>query len=770
MDKDLNNILEEYLRNLQQHIYSTADFLDDEIFNIYSYLENSVLRGKLSEYIDESFFDERIKNILSDNFNHIFLDYLNDLINSYNIYSKSINSILIDKNKEKTEKIEEIRKEGNSFINGILYDNASFKRKLMRTTQGLEYEIIDNCKNQIKNKISVLPYSMQDNAYYEMQEKVKIFAGKFENIAYDEFYNLSNCFERNYIDKKIVPLKEEFDVTLDAINDNTKETKNELFEKQEQQFEEIKMCVFDLQQKYGVDEINELISTQSNSKSLDDFCTTQIQTLLKNGEDLSKVLELLDKIGGAMEFIKYREILKEKSEQLENNYGSDILNQVVNAEDISITYNSLLKNYIEEIKKGNLDGEFVLNFLEQVDNKAKEIVNKKDSDSVEIVELGEENTLNSEISNNNLEENILPEAQINEFGEIIRNNLDNEQIIKNPVPEFESPEEIADYEEINSIENNSIYNEVNNAIEKDGLNPKDYYKEHEEYNNPYEDRNFVLDEVRKDGRLLKNAKNFQNDRELVLEAIRSKGSALKYASEDLKNDRDFVLEAIKRKGVALRYASPVLKSDRDFVLNAIKCKSVALKYANPSFKNDRNFVLEAVKNNGLALRYAREFQDDTEIVETAIKQNKNAIKYASLEIQEKYKKTNEQEKNNEENQIQNNIVNETKNNNKEKESMLNNNSNMKEQPQAKFYSDEFNKILGKNNDENINNNNVKEQSQTQYYSDEFDKKLGRNNSSIEEMEIQELLQAKEELLKLKKYIPYENYDYSDNYYKSGRSR
>ena len=332
MDKDLNNILEEYLRNLQQHIYSTADFLDDEIFNIYSYLENSVLRGKLSEYIDESFFDERIKNILSDNFNHIFLDYLNDLINSYNIYSKSINSILIDKNKEKTEKIEEIRKEGNSFINGILYDNASFKRKLMRTTQGLEYEIIDNCKNQIKNKISVLPYSMQDNAYYEMQEKVKIFAGKFENIAYDEFYNLSNCFERNYIDKKIVPLKEEFDVTLDAINDNTKETKNELFEKQEQQFEEIKMCVFDLQQKYGVDEINELISTQSNSKSLDDFCTTQIQTLLKNGEDLSKVLELLDKIGGAMEFIKYREILKEKSEQLENNYGSDILNQVVNAE------------------------------------------------------------------------------------------------------------------------------------------------------------------------------------------------------------------------------------------------------------------------------------------------------------------------------------------------------------------------------------------------------------------------------------------------------
>jgi hypothetical protein len=37
----------------------------------------------------------------------------------------------------------------------------------------------------------------------------------------------------------------------------------------------------------------------------------------------------------------------------------------------------------------------------------------------------------------------------------------------------------------------------------------------------------------------------KNDKEVVIEAVKNDGFALKYASEYLKNDKKFVLEAVK---------------------------------------------------------------------------------------------------------------------------------------------------------------------------------------------------------------------------------
>ena len=60
----------------------------------------------------------------------------------------------------------------------------------------------------------------------------------------------------------------------------------------------------------------------------------------------------------------------------------------------------------------------------------------------------------------------------------------------------------------------------------------------------------------------------REDREIVLEAVKNDGSALKYASENLKEDREIVLEAVKNDGSALEYASENLKEDREIVLEA----------------------------------------------------------------------------------------------------------------------------------------------------------------------------------------------------------
>lgn len=49
-------------------------------------------------------------------------------------------------------------------------------------------------------------------------------------------------------------------------------------------------------------------------------------------------------------------------------------------------------------------------------------------------------------------------------------------------------------------------------------------------------------------------KEIINDREILLEAVKKDGSALRYASEELKNDREIVLEAVKADG---KYSMPV---------------------------------------------------------------------------------------------------------------------------------------------------------------------------------------------------------------------
>jgi len=51
------------------------------------------------------------------------------------------------------------------------------------------------------------------------------------------------------------------------------------------------------------------------------------------------------------------------------------------------------------------------------------------------------------------------------------------------------------------------------------------------------------------------------DREEMLEAVKTNGSALQYADDSLKADREFVLEAVRYDSWALYYASEELQND-----------------------------------------------------------------------------------------------------------------------------------------------------------------------------------------------------------------
>ena len=125
----------------------------------------------------------------------------------------------------------------------------------------------------------------------------------------------------------------------------------------------------------------------------------------------------------------------------------------------------------------------------------------------------------------------------------------------------------------------------------------------------------------------------RQDREFVLNAVSTNGSALRWASDDLKGDREIVLNAVSKNGCALRWASDDLKGDREIVLKAVSKYGCALRWASDHLKGDREIVLNAVSKDYHALRLAAEdLKGDREIVLSAVSESWYALKYASSEL------------------------------------------------------------------------------------------------------------------------------------------
>ena len=59
-------------------------------------------------------------------------------------------------------------------------------------------------------------------------------------------------------------------------------------------------------------------------------------------------------------------------------------------------------------------------------------------------------------------------------------------------------------------------------------------------------------------------------RDLVLLFVKICGTALKYVSSEFQNDKEIVYEAIEQNGCALQYTNSILRNDREFVIKAIK--------------------------------------------------------------------------------------------------------------------------------------------------------------------------------------------------------
>lgn len=90
--------------------------------------------------------------------------------------------------------------------------------------------------------------------------------------------------------------------------------------------------------------------------------------------------------------------------------------------------------------------------------------------------------------------------------------------------------------------------------------------------------------VRENGKELRNVGLYQDNEDVVLEAVRQFGCALKYASDRLKGDKRIVLEAVKQDPYAIHYADIRFYGDVDVMTEAVRQRPPLLSYAHPAIR------------------------------------------------------------------------------------------------------------------------------------------------------------------------------------------
>ena len=138
------------------------------------------------------------------------------------------------------------------------------------------------------------------------------------------------------------------------------------------------------------------------------------------------------------------------------------------------------------------------------------------------------------------------------------------------------------------------------------------------------------------------SKELQNDKEIVLEAVKQDADAFKFASKELKWDKEVFL-TIKMRGraSALEFASSEIQDEKELVITALEDDGIALKHASTKIQNDKKFIMallvDPVRVNywtisNLFNYVSKELQDDKEITMAAIKKDGSALKHASKKL------------------------------------------------------------------------------------------------------------------------------------------
>lgn len=162
-----------------------------------------------------------------------------------------------------------------------------------------------------------------------------------------------------------------------------------------------------------------------------------------------------------------------------------------------------------------------------------------------------------------------------------------------------------------------------------------------------QDREFLLDALKIDGNILEQVKPpLKYDRELLLIAAENADEMLPWEiklPEDILSDYDFMLKLVGVKGRFLRQwcfhrnYSPFTEEEKKLILAAVANDYEAFDEisltGNLDFYNDKAFALELVAVNGKILRYfGKELRSDRDIIFKAIEYNYQAFEFATKNL------------------------------------------------------------------------------------------------------------------------------------------
>lgn len=149
------------------------------------------------------------------------------------------------------------------------------------------------------------------------------------------------------------------------------------------------------------------------------------------------------------------------------------------------------------------------------------------------------------------------------------------------------------------------------------------------------DRDMILLAVTEDGESLWLASGeLWADRKMVHAAV-SYGlcsCALQCAAAELRVDRDILLVAVRHRGSQPEDASAALREDREVVLAAARQAGEALEFASDRWRASWLVVYATVRQRDLAPQFATQWQRDRGIVLEAVSQDARAIRFADWNL------------------------------------------------------------------------------------------------------------------------------------------
>jgi len=164
-----------------------------------------------------------------------------------------------------------------------------------------------------------------------------------------------------------------------------------------------------------------------------------------------------------------------------------------------------------------------------------------------------------------------------------------------------------------------------------------------------------VERIPKNGLLLSEYPELNDDKDTVLLAVKQDGYALQFASDRLREDKDvldaaleqnlnaiqfapsltrdkkYMLSVAKLNFTYLQYVSPELWLDTEFIVDAIKQNAKSIQFVPPVWRGQKEWMLYCVKRDGLLLKYASPtLRKDREIVLAAVTENGNAIDFTTV--------------------------------------------------------------------------------------------------------------------------------------------